>query len=232
MIFAYLDLLDTSVAAFFVFLGAVLTALLVGIAFHEFSHAAMANALGDPTPRNRGRLSLNPLAHLDPTGTVLLIVGGFGWGKPVPFDPGYMKSPKAGTTLVAAAGPLANLLLAALFAVPLRSGMAPLHTPLDIGGFNAWGADDFLGLFLTSLVVFNLLLFVFNLIPLAPLDGFKVAVGILPGELSRSVAKLEPWGPGVLFLLFAIPFFTGGVSPLGRLMFPAVNAIATALIGE
>ncbi len=230
MIFAYFDLLDISVMAFFVFVAAVVTALLVGIAFHEFSHAFVADYLGDPTPRAMGRVSLNPAAHLDPTGTVLLLLGGFGWGKPVPFNPNRMANPKAGTTMVAAAGPLANLLLALIFSIPLRDGIAPVRMPFDIVGVTDWSGDDYAGLFLTSMVLFNLILFVFNLIPLAPLDGFKVAVGLLPGELSRQVASLEPWGPGVLFLMIALPFLTG-VSILGKIMFPAVDALTDALVG-
>ncbi len=230
MIFAYLDLLDISVLAFFVFFGAVVTSLLVGIAVHEFSHAFVADWLGDPTPRAMGRVSLNPARHLDSTGTILLLVGGFGWGKPVQFNPYRMRNAKRGTTLVAAAGPVSNLLLAVVFALPIRDGLAPLRTPFDVSGFPAWGADDYLGLFLTSLVLFNLILFVFNLIPLAPLDGFKVAVGVLPGDLSRTVAGLEPWGPGLLFVMIALPFLTG-VSVLGKIMFPAVDALADALVG-
>lgn len=230
MIFAYFDLLDISVMAFFVFVAAVVTALLVGIAFHEFSHAFVADYLGDPTPRAMGRVSLNPAAHLDPTGTILLLLGGFGWGKPVPFNPNRMANPKAGTTMVAAAGPLANLLLALVFSIPLRDGIAPVRMPFDIVGVTDWSGDDYAGLFLTSMVLFNLILFVFNLIPLAPLDGFKVAVGLLPGELSRQVASLEPWGPGVLFLMIALPFLTG-VSILGKIMFPAVDALTDALVG-
>lgn len=231
MIFAYLDLLDISVAAFLVFFGAVVTSLLVGIAFHEYGHAITADVLGDPTPRASGRVSLNPIVHLDPTGTMLLILGGFGWGKPVPVNANRMRmDAKAGMAVVAAAGPLANLLLAVLFAIPIRQGMVPMHLPFDIGNFESWNGDDYVGLFFTSLVVFNVILMVFNLIPLAPLDGFKVAVGILPRDLSRVVANLEAWGPGLLFLMIALPFITG-VSILGKFMFPAVDSVTTALTG-
>lgn len=232
MIFAYLDLLDISFTAFLVFFGAVVTSLLVGIAFHEYGHAITADALGDPTPRANGRVSLNPVVHLDPTGTLLLFLGGFGWGKPVPVNSHRLRriDSKTGMAVVAAAGPLANLLLAALFAIPIRQGMVPMHLPFDVGGFATWSADDYLGLFFTSLVVFNIILMVFNLIPLAPLDGFKVAVGLLPGDLSRTVANLEPWGPGILFLVIALPFVTG-VSILGRFMFPAVDSLTTTLVG-
>jgi Zn-dependent protease len=230
VIFAYLDLLEISVAAFLVFFGAVVASLLIGIAVHEFSHAFTADALGDPTPRAMGRVSLNPAVHLDPAGTALLVLGGFGWGKPVQISPWHLENPKTGSAIIAAAGPLSNLLLALVFAVPIRAGLIPLRTPFDIGGFLDWTTDDYVGLFFTSLVLFNLILFVFNLIPIAPLDGFNVAVGILPGELSRTLARTAPWGPGLLFLLIALPFLTG-VSLIGKVMFPVVESLADALVG-
>lgn len=231
LIFAYLDLLDVSVTAFFVFFAAVVVSLLVGISFHEFSHALTADALGDPMPRAMGRVSLNPVAHLDPTGTVLLILGGFGWGKPVPVNPNRFRNrSKFGMAIVAAAGPLSNLLLAIVFSIPIRALGLPVHFPFDLVRFQSWGGSDYFGLFFTSLVIFNLILFVFNLIPIAPLDGFRVVLGLLPRGMALALAKLEPWGPGVLFLIIALPFVTG-FSLLGRFMFPLVDRMASALIG-
>ena len=231
MVFAYYDLLQISVFAFVVILAAVFSALLVSISFHEFSHAFMANSLGDPTPRSLGRLSLNPAVHLAPMGTLLLLVGGFGWGKPVPFNPRYMTNAKVGTALVAAAGPLSNFLMAVIFSLPVRAGLVPRVGVLDVADFFNWQISDYFGLFFTSLVTFNLLLGVFNLIPLAPLDGFKVAVGALPGELSRAFARTEPWGMGILFLLFALPFVTG-VSILSGIMLPLVDSASGLLLGS
>ncbi len=231
MIFAYLDLLNVSILAFFVFFGAVVVALVMGISFHEFSHAFAANALGDPMPKALGRLSLNPVVHLDPMGTVLLLLGGFGWGKPVPVNPNRFRGrARSGMAVVAAAGPLANLLMAVVFAIPIRNGFVPLRTPFNVAGFSSWATDDYLGLFFTSLVIFNIILFVFNLLPLAPLDGFRVAVGVLPREPAQLLARMEPWGPGVLFILIALPFLTG-VSIIGKVMFPAVSGLVSALVG-
>ena len=233
MIFAYLDLLDVSAQAFFVFVGAVVSALLLGFTFHEFSHALAATRLGDPTPRYRGRLSLNPLAHLDPTGTVLLFLAGFGWGKPVEVNPQFMRGdPKTNLALTAAAGPISNLVVAGLAGLAIKTDLVPWRSPFNLQTLAHWGADDYLGLYLSSIVIFGIILAVFNLIPLFPLDGFSVAVGILPRELSRSLEELRAWGPGLLFLLIALPIVTGGhFGLLFQIMAPAVNGLTRLLTG-
>lgn len=234
MIFAYLDLLEVSAQAFFVFFGAVVTALLLGITFHEFSHAFAATRLGDPTPRYRGRLSLNPLVHLDPVGTILLFLAGFGWGKPVEVNPRLMRGdPKTNMALTAAAGPISNLVVAGLAGLPIKLDIVPWRSPFNLQTLAHWSADDYLGLYLSSIVIFGAILAVFNLIPLFPLDGFSVAVGILPRDLSQSFEELRAWGPGLLLLiLFGIPFFTGyRVNPLFSVMRPAVNGLTRLLTG-
>ncbi len=244
MILAYLDLLDASPGAFLVFFGAVVTALLVGISFHEFSHAFAADSLGDPTPRYRGRLTINPFAHLDPLGTMLLFIAGFGWGKPVPVNPNLMRntSPKTGMATVAAAGPASNLVIASLAALPIKLDAVPWHGPFFVLNMSAqrvsaeiasWGAADYLGLYLSSIIIFGIILAIFNLIPLAPLDGFRVAVGILPRELSESLARTEQWGLPLLFIfLFGIPFLTGwNVNPFWDMMGPVVNGLIRLLTG-
>ncbi len=230
----YLDLLDVDFRLFAVFFGSVVAALLAGIAFHEFSHALMAHSLGDPTARRLGRLSLNPLAHLDPVGTFLLFVGGFGWGKPVPVDAHRLRhGPQAGMAMVAAAGPLSNLVVAGLAAFPINAGLLPWRTPFVVPtSVSSWSADEYLGLFLGSLVIFNVVLAVFNFIPIAPLDGFKVAVGVLPRELAVAAARLEPYGPGLLLILVALPFLTSGsFSILHQVMSPAVTGLTRILTG-
>jgi Zn-dependent protease len=244
LILAYLDLLRGSQAAFLVFFGAVVTALLVGIGFHEFSHAYAADSLGDPTPRYRGRLTLNPLAHLDPLGTTLLFIGFFGWGKPVPVNPNLMRgtNPRTGMALVAASGPISNLVVAGIAAVPIKLGWADWHTPFFAWGKTSeyvervvatWGVSDYLGLYLGSIVIFGIILALFNLVPLWPLDGFSVAVGILPRELSIELERLRLWGPGLLLLfIFGIPLLTGWQwNPFFDLLRPAVNGIASLLTG-
>ncbi len=235
MLFYYLDLLEVSPWLFIVFFGSVVTALLVGIAFHEFSHALAASSLGDPTARRLGRLSLNPRVHLDPFGTLLLFIGGFGWGKPVPVNGRRLRNgEKAGMGMVAAAGPLSNVLIAGVVATPIKMGILPWHTPFLVPvSVSHWQADDYLGLFLSAVIIFNVILAVFNLIPLAPLDGFRVAVGILPRRTARFFRRLEPYGPGILLVLVALPFLTSGsISVLYEVMAPAVNGLTRLLTGE
>ncbi len=196
MLLTYSDLLKDSVLLFVTFFGAVVVALVVGISFHECSHAFVADRLGDHTAKAMGRLTLNPLRHLEPFGTMMMLLIGFGWGRPTPVNPNRLRNgPQAGRAMVAAGGPISNLLLAAAAAIPLRLGIAVWHSPFLIVRTRGWGVDDYLGLFLTSLVIFNVVLAVFNLLPIAPLDGFAVMVGLLPRELAVSFAQLEQYGP-------------------------------------
>lgn len=237
MIFVYLDLLQIDLLASVVFIGALVTALIAGISFHEFSHAYVADLLGDRLPRSRGRVTLNPLAHLDPAGTILLFVVGFGWGKPVPVNPGATQNPKASLALVAGAGPLSNFAVASIAGLPLKLDLVPWLPPFNINVIDlflndGFGADQYLGLYLSALVLVSIILGVFNLIPIAPLDGFRVAVGLLPGDLSRSFAQLERWGPAILIALIALPFLTGGeFGILFEIMSPVINALARLFAG-
>jgi Zn-dependent protease len=234
LLFVYSDLLRENVALFVTFFGAVVTALVVGIAFHEFSHAFVANALGDNTARLRGRLTLNPAAHLDPAGTVLMMIAGFGWGKPVPVNPYRLRNgPETGRAMVAAAGPLSNLVMAAIASALVHLLALPWHSPFLLPfSLSAWGVSDYAGLYLSSIIIFNVVLAVFNIIPLSPLDGFAVAVGVLPRDIGRSVARLEPYGIGILMLLLILPFVTNGsVSILHQIMAPAINALTELFAG-
>ena len=228
----YLDLLDIGFFVFLAFAGAVTLALVVGIAFHEFCHALSASALGDPTARRLGRLSLNPLRHLDPFGTLLLLLAGFGWGKPVPVNAYALRNgPRTGMAMVAAAGPLSNLAVAALMAAPIRLGWAPWHNPF-VSSFatGSWSPDDYVGLFLSAGVLLNSILAVFNFLPLAPLDGFRVWVGVLPIAIARPISRLEPYGMFILLILF----FLGpavGINFFSAVVRPAVEGIAGGLTG-
>ena len=192
-----LDLLQTN-PTFFVF---VAIGLIVAITIHEFAHSFVANWLGDPTPRLMGRLSLNPLAHLDPLGTFLLLFIGFGWGKPVPFDPYNLKNPRRDAAAIALAGPFSNLILASVISLFWRF-FTPSYSVI-----------------LYSLLLANIQLAVFNLIPIHPLDGGKILVGLLPRAKAHIVDKfLKQYG--VYLLIIAIfPIFGGSlislvVSPL------------------
>lgn len=235
MLLTYSDLLSESVLLFVTFAGAVVTALIVGIAFHEFSHAITADRLGDHTARMMGRVNLNPLRHLDPTGTVFLLIGGFGWGKPTPVNPSRLRfGPQTGRAIVAAAGPLSNILLAVLAAAPIQAGLIDWHSPFLVPrSVSGWGFSEYLGLYLSAVIVFNVVLAVFNLLPIAPLDGFSVAVGVLPRDLSLSIARLEPYGPGILMLLIVAPFVTQGqISLLHTIMSPFINGLTKLIAGQ
>src|SRR3970040_1067503 len=153
MIFVYFDLLDINAIAAFVLFGALTTALIAGISFHEFSHAFVADSLGDSLPRRMGRVTLNPLAHLDPAGTILLFVVGFGWGKPVQVNPNVARNPKAAMAIIAGAGPLSNFAVASIAGLPLKLDLVPWLPPFNrsvIDRFLVLGfePDEYLGLYL------------------------------------------------------------------------------------
>ncbi len=203
----YLRDFSNNPPALLAYLAAFVIAFVTGIAFHEFSHAWAANELGDDTAARAGRLTLNPIAHLDPLGTVLLLLVGFGWGKPTPVNPYRLRrGPKVGNALVAAAGPASNFFFAVIAAMPLRFGWVHAISSFDLIQYAS--GQEIVGLFLEFIVLINVLLGTFNLIPIHPLDGFKVAVGVLPGELSHKLNSLAPWGPGILMTMIAIGWLT------------------------
>ncbi len=204
-----------------------LVALVVAITIHEFSHALTADRLGDPTPRLQGRLTLNPLAHLDPLGTILLVIARFGWGKPVVFDPFNLRNPRRDAAIISLAGPVSNLIVATVSALILqilfayRLPIVSSPSPIALIGYFAIGL-------LQPVIVLNVILAVFNLVPIHPLDGFKIVGGILPEEYARQWAELEPYG--LVFLLFLIFPFFGGTSPISQLISPVINFILNLLL--
>jgi Zn-dependent protease len=235
LLITYLDLLSDSVAMFAVFFGSAIVALVAGITFHEFSHAFVADRLGDRTARMMGRVSLSPARHLDPAGSMFMLIAGFGWGKPVPVNPMRLRNgPETGRAMVAAAGPVSNLILAALAGLPIQLGLVdwwnPLTRPFTL---DQWSTGDYIALFLGAMIFFNLVLAVFNLLPFAPLDGFAVAVGILPRDLGMSVARLEKYGPLILMLLLLLPLVSQGqISILHEVMSPVINAFSRIIDGN
>ena len=173
--------------------------LVIAFTVHEFAHAWTANYFGDMTPRDQGRLTLNPLKHLDPIGSVLLLVTGFGWARPVQINPWVLAqaSPSA-MMLVALAGPASNLLLAIVGSLPFWFG---LQATLSGGGLLPSAS-----LLATEFVWINLILLFFNLIPIAPLDGEKVAYHFLPSNGKEFLMRLRPYSGLILIVVvFAIP---------------------------
>jgi len=173
----------------------ILLAFVISITIHEFAHAYMATRLGDPTPREQGRVTLNPMTHLDPIGFLFLVFValtgfGIGWGKPVQFNPYRMRWGKHGVALVAAAGPISNVILALVLAVPQRVFATGFHTLPS-------SAQTFVDI----LVKLNIALAAFNLIPLPPLDGLKILTGILPDFWYPILARLDQYGFVILFLV-------------------------------
>ena len=174
--------------------------LIIAFTVHELAHALTADYLGDPTPRRMGRITLNPLKHLDPIGTILLIVAGFGWAKPVMVNPMNMRgNPRTSMAIVAAAGPLSNLVMAVMAAIFFRVGLVSFTQPS--GAFSA----SFL---LSEFIWINLVLAFFNLIPIPPLDGSKILFAILPAELVYRLRPLEQFG---FLILMAVVFFVPAV---------------------
>lgn len=230
MIFRNLSLLQRDPWAFAILIGVTVIALVVALTVHEFSHALVATALGDRTARRAGRLSLNPLAHLDPLGTLLLFLVGFGWGKPVPVNPwAFGRRAFQGMALVAVAGPISNILCAGVVALPFKMGLVawPM-TPLGLVYTTVGEAA--IALVLAFIVVYNLFLAAFNLLPFFPLDGSRVVLGLLPESLALAMARLEPWGPGILLVLLLVDSLLG-LGIFVRFLGPVVNGLAGLLVG-
>lgn len=198
-----------------------IAALVLALSVHEFAHAFWATQLGDPTPRVQRRLTLNPLAHLDPFGSILFLLAGFGWGRPVLTDPRYYRvSPRVGMAQVAFAGPLSNVALATLIALPLRFDLLDGGLSDPVGTFIAWSLR------------WNILLAVFNMIPLAPLDGFKVLLGILPAQQAHTFARFEQYGPAVLMTIIFVDAFTPlHWNILGALIGPPSQFLMRVILG-
>lgn len=199
--------------------------LLTAFAVHEFAHAWTANYFGDNTPKLNGRLTLNPLAHLDPIGSLLLLVAGFGWAKPVPVEPYTLqrRSPAA-LMWVSLAGPFSNLAMAILAALPFRLGWVSV---LEARMALATRASHFLPTIPQVLYVFiyiNLLLMLFNLIPIAPLDGEKIAEYFFPPSWNRFMDLIRPYGP---VILLAIVF----IGVVGWIISPPLSLLMNLLVG-
>ena len=198
---------------------------LLAITVHEFAHAYISDRLGDPTARVLGRLTLNPIPHIDLIGTLLLplfmFLSGspifFGWAKPVPYDPYNLRNPRRDSAVISLAGPAANIILAIMLSVFLH-----------IIPFSVNSVFMQIGEIFVLLIRLNVVLAIFNLIPIHPLDGFAVVRGILPEEYARQWADLEPYG--FVFLLFLVFPIFGSISPVSRIITPIINLILSILL--
>lgn len=197
--------------------------LIIALTIHEFSHAFVADRFGDTTARNAGRLTLNPLKHLDVFGSLMLLLVGFGWAKPVPVNP-YALRRRSDSALmwVSLAGPASNLLLAILAGFVLRFRLVPWTAS---GAFLPSAAE-----FLFTFLSINLLLMLFNLIPLSPLDGEKVLSFLLPAKLQEGFAGIQRFGPLLLMvLLFGLPLV--GIDIISWVMTPALTQLQKLILG-
>ena len=237
MLFGLLNVLIDSPVVFWdllpLVIATIILALLIAITVHEFAHALAAHLLGDETARRLGRVSLNPFRHLDPLGTFFLLIVGIGWGKPVPVNP-YMLNVGArrGMAMVAFAGPLANFITAGLVAFPIKLGVYDWDLRLNFLSLRLTDTSELVPVILAAVVFFNLLLGIFNLIPIAPLDGSKVLLGLLPSQHAYSLAKFEPYGPMVLIFVFFVDSFAKGPGILGSFLRPVMDFFLNLFVGQ
>jgi len=204
---------------------ALIVPLIIAIVFHEVAHGWVALALGDPTAREQRRLTLNPLRHVDPIGTIvvpgmlaLASLPTFGWAKPVPVNQRRLRNPRYGMMAVAAAGPLTNFVLAGVGAVALG---------LLVRSAGASAGTSFLALNLQNFIFINIFLALFNLLPIPPFDGSHIVEGLLPRRAARTYARVRPWGFPLIFgLLVVVPYIWPGSGLVQRLVLPPFGWIA------
>ncbi|MGQ0792966.1 MAG: site-2 protease family protein [Deltaproteobacteria bacterium] len=198
--------------------------ILFALTVHEFCHAWAADVLGDDTAKAQGRLTLNPIAHLDPLGTLLMFIAGFGWARPVPVNTANFKDPRRGMLLVALAGPASNLVMAIIAGLALRF-LIPSLTGVELGS----AVSGFLSV--TTIVIiltlqFGIALAVFNMIPIPPLDGSRVLYGLLPEKQAYAYSRFEPYG---MILLFALFIFGGRI--FSYILWGPISVLTEALSG-
>ncbi len=187
----------------------------MAIALHEYAHCWTADKLGDPTPRIKGRLTLDPRAHLDPLGVVAILFTRFGWGKPAPYDPYNLRDPVRDTALIAVSGTILNLIIAVILGIIIR--IIPV-------------LPGVIRLSLIQILVINIFLGLFNLIPVKPLDGSKVLAALLPPDIAAEYNRFMDQFGIMILILMLIPF-GGGQSPIAALIVPAAEFITRILLG-
>src|SRR4051812_30046755 len=186
--------------------------LMIAFTFHEFAHAYVAYKFGDNTAKKQGRLTLNPLQHLDPIGTILIFLAGFGWARPVPVNRFYFKKPRLAGILVSVAGPLSNLILASL-------GFIVGYGLMRFGVASSNHFDEFLMIFINL----NIVLFIFNLIPLPPLDGYRIIEDLAPHQARAKMTKYEQYGMLIFLILVITPLDQFTIQPIFSIVVPWVR---------
>ncbi|MFO1442179.1 site-2 protease family protein [Bacillus sp. Bva_UNVM-123] len=188
--------------------------LMIAFTVHEFSHAYVAYKFGDPTAKNQGRITLNPIQHLDPIGTILIFIAGFGWARPVPVNRFFFKNPRLAGILVSIAGPISNLILAMI-------GFVIWFTLLKFGvvAGPSSAIQDFFNIF----IHLNLVLFVFNLLPLPPLDGYRIIEDLVPANIRPKLTKYETYGALIFLILVITPLDQYTIRPIFRTVLPVLS---------
>ena len=198
---------------------AIAIALVVGITFHEFSHAFVADHLGDHRPRAMGRVTLNPAAHIDPMGALVFLIAKFGWGRPVMVNSYALRPGRIGLSIVAAAGPIANVVVAVVFAIATR-----LLLLVNV--------DSLLLLYVVAnIAYYNFALAIFNLLPIPPLDGYNFALGVLPSRQAMTLQRYAQYGLMLLLALVALSYFAPGGGPIGWI-FGVADWLTSLLAGS
>jgi len=198
----------------------VIISLIIAFTVHEFSHAYFANKFGDPTAKNQGRLTLNPAAHLDPFGTIMILLIGVGWAKPVPVNAFHFKNKRLAGIVVSVAGPLSNLLVATI-AMAIWFALQRLGIINNIGTTNYTLYTVLLQLF-NMLIYLNLILFIFNLLPIPPLDGYRIIEDLVPRDLRPKLIQWEAYGSFVFMLMLFTPLDKYVFGPIFNTIYPVV----------
>jgi Zn-dependent protease len=185
--------------------------LIIAFSVHEFSHAFMAWKFGDDTAKNQGRLTLNPMSHLDPIGTILIFIAGFGWARPVPVNRFYFKKPRLAGISVSFAGPLSNLIMACLGFI-IWYGLVATGVSVSLPS----AVPDFLDVF----IGLNAVLFVFNLLPLPPLDGYRIVEDLMPIDVRAKMTQFEQYGTLVFLILVITPLDRYTIQPIFNTVLP------------
>lgn len=212
-----LHVIDNFKNAFFDFLW-LAPVILISLTVHEYSHGRVAYALGDPTAKNSGRLSLNPLKHLDPLGTFFMFIFKYGWAKPVPVNPMYFKNRKRDMSLVAVAGPLSNIALSFVCLIIYKLLATFFNLP------------DYVMQFFVGMIFLNAGLAVFNLIPMSPLDGSKIFISILPDRIYYGILQYEKYGQIVILLLLFTGLLSGPISFLSESLVALLDSVSGLIL--